>query len=90
MPLQNLDAAAKTEQVLDALTQDGAVVIRNLCPPKLVDAVLDECRPEFDAAGRLDENDFHGDSTLRISRILAVSPSSADLVAHPLICSITE
>jgi ectoine hydroxylase-related dioxygenase (phytanoyl-CoA dioxygenase family) len=76
--------------VIAALKRDGAVVVRELVSPAVTDAVLAELREPFDRFGRHDEGDFNGYKTLRVSSILAVSPTSADLVGHPRVLEVVD
>ena len=75
------------KEFLAALKSDGAVIVCNQVEDRTADAVLAELREPFDAVGRCDEGEFNGYKTLRVSGILAVSPASADLVAHPRVLS---
>ena len=47
-------------------------------------------RPEFEARGKLQENDFNGYKTLRISSVLGYAPASAPLIAAPLVLGVAE
>jgi hypothetical protein len=88
--VESFDANVATSVAVAALKRDGAVIIRNQIEDELADAVLAELRGSFDAAGRCDESDFNGYKTLRVSAILAVSPTSVDLVGHPRVLEIAD
>ena len=90
MPLQYFDPNADTADVIMALRSDGAAIIRNQVGTDVTDAVSAELRSEFDNAGKCDESDFNGYTTLRVGRILGVSPTSADLVAHPRVMEVAD
>jgi ectoine hydroxylase-related dioxygenase (phytanoyl-CoA dioxygenase family) len=90
MTVQSFAATAGTAEILAAFRQDGVVVIRDLAPPALVDAVAAELRPAFDSEGTSSQSDFNGYKTLRVSAILAHSRHSADLIAHPRIMAIAD
>lgn len=77
-------------EVLAALRRDGAAVVREKIAPELADTVLRELRPHFDEQGRASENDFNGYHTLRLACVLAHAPSSAALIAHPLVMEIAD
>jgi len=83
MPLQYFDPDVDTADIIRALQRDGAAVVRNQVGPEVTDAILTELRKPFDEVGKCDESDFNGYKTLRVSGILGISPTSAELVAHP-------
>ena len=90
MPLEYFNPDADTADVIAALKRDGAVVVKDQIAPKLADAVLAELREPFDKVGKCDESDFNGYSTLRVSGVLGVSPTSAELVAHPRVLEVAD
>ncbi len=83
MPLEYFDPDVDSADVVKALRRDGAAVVRNQVGPEVTDAILTELRKPFDEFGKCDESDFNGYKTLRVSGILGISPTSAELVAHP-------
>ncbi|HAT25972.1 MAG TPA: phytanoyl-CoA dioxygenase family protein [Gammaproteobacteria bacterium] len=90
MSLKYFDASADTADVITALQDDGAAVVNSVVDSKVVDAILGELRTPFDEVGRCDESDFNGYKTLRVSGILAISPTSAELVAHPRVMEVAD
>ena len=90
MPLKYFEPNDETADVVAALRRDGAAVVTNQVAPDDADAVLAELRTPFDEVGKFDESDFNGYTTLRVSGILAVSPTSADLVAHPRVLEVAD
>jgi len=90
MPLEYFDPEADTADVVTALKRDGAAVVRNQIAPDVADAVLAELREPFDKVGRFDESDFNGYTTLRVSGILGISPTSAELVEHPRVMAVAD
>ncbi len=90
MLLQYFDPEANSGDVVEALRRDGAAVVRNEVSPEIADAVLAEIRTPFDEVGRCDESDFNGYKTLRVSGVLAISPTSAELVAHPCVMEVAD
>ena len=88
--VESYAADVKTTVVVAALQRDGAVIIRNQMEDQTADDVLAELSKPFEAVGRCDEDDFNGYKTLRVSGILAVSPTSADLVGHPRVLEIAD
>ena len=51
MPLTYLDRTADAETVASILRRDGAVAVKELAAPELVDTVTTELRPQLDAEG---------------------------------------
>jgi ectoine hydroxylase-related dioxygenase (phytanoyl-CoA dioxygenase family) len=83
-------AHGDTDAILGAFRRDGAVIVDELAPPSLIDAVAAELRPHFDRDGRRTESDFNGYKTLRISGILAKSRSAAELAGHKLVLKVAD
>ena len=90
MPLEYFDPDADTTDVVAALRRDGATIVRNQVAPDVADAVLAELREPFDKVGKCDESDFNGYTTLRVSGILGISPTSPELVAHPRVLEVAD
>jgi len=90
MPLEYFEPDAGTADVVGALRRDGAAVVTEQIAPELIDAVLAELRTRFDEVGKFDESDFNGYTTLRVSGVLGVSPTSAELVAHPRVLEVAD
>jgi ectoine hydroxylase-related dioxygenase (phytanoyl-CoA dioxygenase family) len=88
--LKTFEASTALPELIAALRQDGAVILRELISRELADAVAAELRPHFDRIGTAAQNDFNGYKTLRISSILKRSRRSADLIAHPRILEIAD
>lgn len=89
-PLAYFSKDAATNDVVAALRRDGAAIIRDQVDHDVVDAVMRELRPHFNAQGRSSESEFNGYSTLRISCVLAHSKSSAALIAHPRVLEVAD
>jgi len=90
MQLKYFDSDADSADVIKAVRSDGAAIVKNQIAPEVADAVLSELRTPFDEVGKFDESDFNGYTTLRVSGILAISPTSADLVAHPRVIEVAD
>ena len=90
MSLERFKADAMPETIIAALNRDGAVIVESLADEMTIDRVVDEFRPEFDRVGTAVQNDFNGYTTLRIASVLGFSPTSADLIAHPLVLAIAD
>ena len=90
MSIEFFDRDVETRDVVAALERDGAAVVRRQIEPQLADQVLSELRESFDTIGTCDESDFNGYKTLRVSSILAVSRSSAELVGHSRVLEVAD
>ncbi len=88
--LASFENGTPAAEVLAALHRDGAAVVRGVIAAALADTVLRELRPHFDEQGRASENDFNGYRTLRLACVLSHAPSSAALIAHPLVMEIAD
>jgi ectoine hydroxylase-related dioxygenase (phytanoyl-CoA dioxygenase family) len=82
--LTHLAADTDAETVAAALGEAGAVVIDELAPPALVAAILDELDPYL-AATEAGPDEFSGLRTRRTGSLVARSPASRELIAHPLV-----
>lgn len=81
---------AHADELIAALLQRGAVIVDSVVGDAELNAINHELRPHYDAQGRSFENDFNGYSTLRLSGILALSRTSAQLIAHPLVMAVAD
>lgn len=88
--LQSFQAGTARETVLEALARDGGVIVESQVSDAVLDAVRSELRPHFEREGALFQNDFNGFVTRRLGAILALSPTSAELIAHPYVLSIAD
>ena len=70
--------------------RDGGVIIKDQVNHALIDEVVRELRPHFDDQGNRFQNDFNGYKTLRLSGILGLSRTSAELIAHPLVMEVAD
>ncbi|EED34865.1 phytanoyl-CoA dioxygenase [Luminiphilus syltensis NOR5-1B] len=88
--IPTFDNTADPAAISNQLLQDGAVVVRNVADEATLDAISRELRPHYDKQGESFQTDFNGYKTLRLSGILALSRSSADLIAHPLVLKVAD
>jgi ectoine hydroxylase-related dioxygenase (phytanoyl-CoA dioxygenase family) len=82
--LTHLPADADGETVAAAMAESGAVVIDELAPAALVARILEELDPYL-AATEVGPDEFSGMRTRRTGSLIARSPASRDLIAHPLV-----
>lgn len=90
MTLTHLERTADTAAVVEMLRRDGAVVVKDLAKPRLVDTIRSELRPELDACGLEAKSHFNGSLTLRTNGILSVAPSAAELVDHDMVVRVAD
>ena len=84
MQVQALRNTATAEDVIEGLKQDGCVIVRNLIPHSLLDAIYTELKP-FIEATKFGRDDFAGYRTQRTGSLIARSPSFHQLAMHPLV-----
>ena len=90
MSLTHLERTADTAAVVEMLRRDGAVVVKDLAKPRLVDTIRSELRPELDSCGLEAKSHFNGSLTLRTNGILSVAPSAAELVDHDMVVRVAD
>jgi ectoine hydroxylase-related dioxygenase (phytanoyl-CoA dioxygenase family) len=88
--IESYGADVSSDQVVAALRRDGAVIVREQAPKATIDSIKRELRDPFDNIGDRDQHDFNGYKTLRVSAILAISPTSAELVGHPRVLEVAD
>lgn len=84
MQVHALRNTATPEDAVNVLKQDGCVIIRNLVPESLLDAIYAELKP-FIEVTKVGRDDFAGYHTQRTGSLIARSPSFHQLAMHPLV-----
>jgi hypothetical protein len=84
MAVERLAANATGAQVASLLARDGCAIVERLVPTALLDRVRRELAPHLDATP-VGPDDFTGRRTRRTGGLIARSPASRDIVAHPLV-----
>ena len=90
MLLKSFDANTSSTTIIEALRQDGGVVVCNLVSGKLVDAVAAELRAELSRFGQGQRTDFSGRKTLRCHGVLRYAPNASPLIAHPVVLDVAD
>lgn len=90
MPIAVIDGSRGAKEIVSRLRCDGAVIVRDLVQPELVDRIRAELRPELDASGLRTKSDFNGSLTLRSGRVLAAAPSAAAIVEHDMVVNVAD
>jgi ectoine hydroxylase-related dioxygenase (phytanoyl-CoA dioxygenase family) len=88
--LKRLPNTTDTAAIVEALNTEGGVIVEQAADRKLVDRISEELAPHYVAEGDKFHNDFNGYRTQRLSGVLALSRSSAELIAHPLIMQVAD
>jgi hypothetical protein len=83
MPIAHLPADSDPNEVAATIAADGAVIVDALAAEELLDAIADELGPCL-AATPTGPDAFSGTKTRRTGALVARSPSSRQLVMHPL------
>jgi len=79
--LTRLDANASTDEVLDVIQRDGAVVLEKLIPPEQLRRTVDELMPYIEAT-KPGADAFSGFKTTRTGALVARSPATRELIQH--------
>jgi len=90
MHLPVFERDARFADILAALREVGAAVVRRLVDREAMESVAAELRPFFDSEGELYQSDFNGYKTLRVSGILARSRTAVELIGHPLVLKVAD
>lgn len=87
MALAHVPADTPAGEIHKILARDGALVIDDLASIGLIDLITAEMAP-FVAATPTGSDDFSGRTTKRTGALVARSPSSRQLVGHPVILDV--
>ncbi len=88
--IQNFEKNALSSDIINALSKDGGVIVNEQVDHELVDTIIKELRPHLIEEGNKFQNDFNGYKTLRLGGLLALSRSSAELIAHPRVLEVCD
>ena len=84
MPVEHLANTCEPEAVAEVLARDGCVVIDRLGQPATMAKVREEMAPYIEATAPGGDG-FAGAKTRRTGALIARSPTSRELIAHPLV-----
>ncbi len=91
MSLKSFERTTDIGAIVEALRCDGAVIVKDLVEPGLVDTIRTELRPRFDEYGINSRSDFNGSRTLRCSTgLLSGAPSAVELVDHEMLVGVAN
>jgi hypothetical protein len=89
MTVQHLASSASAEEIHGVLARDAAVIVDDLADIATIDRITDEMSPFVDAAP-FGSDEFSGQATKRTGGLVGRSPSSHELIEHPLILDVTS
>ena len=87
--LTTLPASARTEEILEVIHADGAVILKDMLSPSETDAVLDEVRPYMDTTEN-GHDEFSGHQTTRTGALVARSPLCRELILNSSVLDATK
>lgn len=85
--LNHVPAETSAEEIADHLRRDGYVIVDNLAPTQLMDAIDDELAPYL-AATPLGYNAMIGTKTRRTGALVARSPACRTLIQNPTVTGV--
>jgi ectoine hydroxylase-related dioxygenase (phytanoyl-CoA dioxygenase family) len=88
--LKKFNRNDETSEIVNALMKEGGAIVANQVDNNVIDNIKAELRPYFDEQGHKFQNDFNGYKTLRLGAILAISPTAANLIAHPKVMEVAD
>ena len=89
MAIPRFPADVDAAELAVALTEHGSAIVERLAPAELCDRVAAELAPWIERTP-MGGDDFSGRSTRRTGALLARSPSSVEMIAHPTILGAVE
>ena len=89
MPIPRFAADVEPTTLAAALAEHGCAIVERLAPDELCDRVAAELAPWLERTP-MGGDDFSGRSTRRTGALLARSPGSVELIAHPTVLGAVE
>ena len=89
MPVEHLPPAPTPDEIVEVLERDACVIVDHLASAAQLDAIEREMAPWIDA-NNSGVDSFSGKHTKRTGALVARSPTSHALVAHPLALGATK
>jgi ectoine hydroxylase-related dioxygenase (phytanoyl-CoA dioxygenase family) len=87
--IPRLPADVDSATLAAALTDQGCAIVEELAPTELCDRVAEELTPWIERTPT-GGDDFSGRATRRTGALLARSPSSVEMIAHPTVLGAVE
>ena len=79
--------AARVESLLDRVREDGFVILRDLIPREVIEAIRSETEPFLKYDGR---NEFEGFRTRRIYSVIEKTLACNPIIDHPLVMALLD
>jgi ectoine hydroxylase-related dioxygenase (phytanoyl-CoA dioxygenase family) len=89
MPIPRFSRACAAFDVVSALKKHGCAIIEALAPAAVCDRVAAELAPSIERTPT-GPDEFTGRNTRRTGALLARSPSSVEMIAHPLVLEVVD
>src|SRR5687767_4691752 len=89
MDVPRFDASASGDAIAEAMLEHGAAIIEHLLPGDVCDRLRDELAPWIEKTPP-GADEFSGLATRRTGALLALSMTSRELIAHPLVLSTVD
>ena len=90
MQLEYFNVDSNTDDITKAIELNGAAVVENQVDSELVEAILSELREHFDKIGKGSDSGFTGYKTRWLSRLLAISKTTSQLVDNPMVMEVAD
>jgi ectoine hydroxylase-related dioxygenase (phytanoyl-CoA dioxygenase family) len=87
--LQTLQASASTDEILEVVSRDGAVILEGILTPAEIEQFLDELGPHMEAT-ETGQDSFTGDKTTRTGALIARSSKARDMVMNDRVVRAAE
>ena len=90
MKIARYQAHDHVDNMVDALVNNGVVIVENLLEVAAVTGLNADLRAEFDREGHLYQNSFNGHKTLRVGGLAKYSDHFATLLMHPIVLTVAD
>ena len=84
--LTRLDTKSGTDEIVDLVQTDGALILENVLTGEHVDQVVEEIMPYVEAT-KPGADDFSGRQTRRTGALVARSAACRELITNPIVCA---
>ena len=90
MRIARYQAQDHVDNIVEALVNNGVVVVENLLEAAALAGLNTDLRAEFDREGHLYQNSFNGHKTLRVGGLAKYSDHFATLLMHPIVLAVAD
>lgn len=88
--LQSFDSSASIDNIIAALSMDGAIILESLISADEADQLKSEIEPAFGAFQGKSKTKFYGYRTRRALRVYEYSPKAVEVTCHPRVLEIAD